>query len=178
MVTACGKVTFLGFFVWFTVSKSPVCRVEVAGLPCQSRRFTLSKLPPVCHVEITGLPYQSRRFVVSKSLVYRVKVAGLSCQSHRFTVSKSPPVFAVSKSPVYRFTVSKSPVCRFEVAESPVCRVEVTGENEIKSDENKKKHLQIRSKIKIKKAYVYKSYLCYIMHVLIKTFVFLISVKF
>src|SRR6266496_3553759 len=99
MIMFSGKVTFWSFFVWFTVSKSPVCRVKVTGLPYRNRRrFAVSKSPPVCRVKVAGLPYRNRR----------------------------------------RFTVSKSPVCRFEVAESPVCRVEVTGENEIKSDENKK----------------------------------------
>src|SRR6266487_3596549 len=177
MIMFSGKVTFLGFF-------RLVYRIKVAGLPCQSRRFTVSK-SPVYRVEIvaglpcqsrrvTDLPCRSRQFAVSKSFsvsklpVCRVKVTGLPCRNcHQFLLYRN-----------HRFTVSKSPVCRFEVAESPVCRVEVTGENEIKSDENKKKHLQIKSKIKIKKAYVYKSYLCYVTHALIKTFASLISVKF
>src|SRR5215208_5915586 len=85
-----------------------VYRIEVAGLPYQSRRFTVSK-SPVCRVEITGLACQSRRFVVSKSPVYRVEIAtsfccievtGLPCQNYRFVVSKSPSHrFAVSKLP-------------------------------------------------------------------------------
>ena len=58
----------------FIVSKSPVCRVEIAtGLLCQSRRFTVSKWP-------------SHRFAVSESPVYRVKIAaGLRCRSCRVT---------------------------------------------------------------------------------------------
>src|SRR6266487_3121 len=121
-----GKVTFLGFF-------RLVYRIEVAGLPCQSCRFTVSKSPPVCRVKVAGLPYrnQSRRFAVSKSPVYCIEVAGLLCQSRGFTVSKSP---------VCRVKVAGLPYrnrCRFAVSKSPVCRVEVTGENEIKSDENK-----------------------------------------
>src|SRR6266487_2075863 len=160
MIMFSGKVTFLGFF-------RLVYRIKVAGLPCQSRRFTVSK-SPVYHVNAAGLPCQSRRFTISKSPVCRVEITGLPCRNrYQFLLYRS-----------HRFTVSKSPVCRFEVAESPVWRVEVTGENEIKSDENKKKHLQIKSKIKIKKAYVYKSYLCYVTHALIKTFASLISVKF
>src|SRR6266487_3168902 len=126
MIMFSGKVTFLGFF-------RLVYHIKVAGLPCQSRRFTVSK-SPVYRIEITDLPGRSRQFAVSKSCsvsklpVCRVKVTGLPCRNcHQFLLYRS-----------HRFTVSKSPVCRFEVAESPVCRVEVTGENEIKSDENKK----------------------------------------
>src|SRR6266487_3527171 len=88
------------FFVWFTVSKSPVCRVEVAGLPCRNHRFTVSK-SPVCRVKVAGLSCRNHQFAVSKSPVYRVEIAaGLLCQSRRFTMSKWPS---------YRFAVSKSP---------------------------------------------------------------------
>src|SRR5215208_2048343 len=84
-----------------------VYRIEVAGLPYQSRRFTVSK-SPVCRVKVAGLPYRNHRFTVSKSPVYRVEIAtsfccievtGLPCQNYRFVVSKSPSHrFAVSKS--------------------------------------------------------------------------------
>ncbi len=54
--------------LWFgvsfcsAVSKSPVYCIEIAaGLPCQSRRFTISKSSPGCRVKVAGLPCRSHR---------------------------------------------------------------------------------------------------------------------
>src|SRR6266487_1229887 len=88
----------------------------------------------VYRIKVASLPCRNHRFAVSKSPVYRVEiVAGLPCQSRRVTdLPCRSRQFAVSKS--------------FSVSKLPVCHVKVTGENEIKSDKNKKKHLQIKSK--------------------------------
>ena len=77
---ACGKVTFSRFsFFWvfscaFCVGllwSPPVYCVEVAGLLCRSRRFTVSKSPWFT----ASLLCWSRRFTVSKSPFYHVEVA-------------------------------------------------------------------------------------------------------